>query len=168
MPESTSSSGKKGMRINKGLITAIGCLVVSLVFLYCSRTYPNLDADFMVVSAAMIPTIFSVIAVVMSVLLLVKAIVKPEFTEPLTELQKRGLIRGLLAIADCLVYVLLFKPLGYILSSMLAVFAMMLIFGNRKWWLMVLISVVLPILLYFAFHGLLQTNLPVGILTFLK
>lgn len=168
MPESTPSSEKKGIRINKGLITAIGCLVVSLLFLYCSRTYPNLDADFMIVSAALIPTIVSTIAVVMSVILLIKAIIKPEYTEPLTDQQKRGLLRGLFAILDCFVYVLLFKPLGYILSSMLAVFAMMLIFGNRKWWLMVLISVVLPILLYFAFHGLLQTNLPTGILTFLK
>lgn len=168
MPESTSSSEKKELRLNKGLITAIVCLAVSLIFLYCSRTYPNLQADFMIVSASLIPTIVSVIAVVMSVIMLIKAIVKPEYTEPLTELQKKGLLRGLLAIADCFVYVLLFEPLGYILSSMLAVFVMMIIFGNRKWWLMAVISVVLPIALYFAFHGLLQTNLPVGVLKFLK
>ena len=168
MPESTPSSEKKGIRLNKGLITAISCLAVSLVFLYCSRTYPNLQADFLVVSASMVPTLVSVIAVVMSVIMLIGAIVKPEYTEPLTDLQIKGFLRGLLAIVDCFVYVLLFKPLGYILSSMLAVFVMMLIFGNRKWWLMALISVVLPIVLYFAFHGLLQTNLPVGILTFLK
>ena len=100
----------------------------------------------------------------MSVLMVIKAIVKPEYREPLTALEKKGLLRGALTIVDCIAYILLFKPLGYILSSILAYFALMVIFGNRKWLQMVIMAIALPLVLYFAFFYLLQTNLPMGVL----
>lgn len=167
MPESNPAE-KKEFRLNKGLLTAIPCLLVSLAALYCSRTYPGLYADYMLVSAAFFPTVVSIVAVICSILMLIKAIVKPEYAEPLTAEQKKGYLRGVLTILDCLIYVLIFKPVGYIISTIAALFALMVIFGNRKWVPMAIISVVLPILLYLAFHYLLQTNLPVGILTFLN
>lgn len=163
MPEAASTE-KKGMRINKGLLTAIPCLVFSILCMVGSRTYPNLSASYMLVSASFFPTIVSGIAIAMSVLMLIKAIVRPEYREPLSAQEKKGLLRGCLTIVDCIVYILLFKPLGYILSSILAYFALMLIFGNRKWLQMIIMAIVLPLILYFAFFYLLQTNLPTGVL----
>lgn len=167
MSENNSVSEKKEIRFNKGLLTAIPCLLFSLVCLYCSRTYPKLSADYMLVSASFFPTIVSIIAIAMSVIMLIAAIIKPERSEPLDEQQKRGLIRGILAILNCILYVLIFKPVGYIISSIICLFFMMLIFGNRKWVTMMIISIVFPILLYLCFFYLLQTNLPMGILSFI-
>lgn len=163
MPEK-SSEQKKGLRINKGLLTAIPCLLFSVLCLVASRTYPKLSASYMLVSASFFPTIVSIIAIAMSLIMLIKAIVKPEIREPLTDLEKKGLLRGLFTIADCFVYILLFKRLGYILTSMICYFALMLIFGNRKWVQMIIMAIVLPLILFFAFTKLLGTNLPLGVL----
>ncbi|MCI7742410.1 MAG: tripartite tricarboxylate transporter TctB family protein [Clostridiales bacterium] len=165
MPEKTSEE-KKGMRINKGILTAIPCLIFSVLCLVASRTYPNLTASYMLVSASFFPTIVSVLAIIMSLIMLIEAIVKPDVRDPLTAQEKKGYLRGLLTILDCLAYLLLFKPLGYILSSILAYFALMVIFGNRRWVLMVIMSIVLPVALYLAFYYLLQTNLPMGVLQY--
>lgn len=165
MPEANVTEKKKGL--NKGLLTAIPCLILSIVCLVCARTYPKLQADYMLISASFFPTIVSIMMVVMSVIMLIEAIVKPKYAEPLTESQKKGYLRGLLAILNCIFYVLIFKPVGYIISSMIAVFLMMLIFGNRKWKLMIIVSIVLPIVLYLVFFYLMQTALPAGILQFM-
>ncbi len=102
--------------------------------------------------------------IVCSVVMLIKAIVKPEVRAPLSKKEKTAYTRGLLAILDCIVYALLFEPLGYIVSSTLALFVLMIIFGNRKWWLMALVSVALSVLLYLLFYYVMQTNLPAGVL----
>lgn len=167
MSENNSVSKKKEIRFNKGLLTAIPCLLFSLLCLYCSRTYPKLSADYMLVSASFFPTIVSILAIAMSLIMLITAIIKPDISDPLDEQQKKGLLRGLLAILNCLLYTLIFKPVGYIISSIVCLFIMMLIFGNRRWVPMIIISIVLPILLYLGFFYLLQTNLPMGILSFL-
>mgnify|MGYP004619295073 FL=1 len=167
MPEVNSTNEKKARGLNKGLLCAIPCLILSVVCLVCSRTYPKLQADYMQVSASFFPTVVSVMMVAMSVIMLIEAIVKPKYAEPLTPDQKKGYLRGLLAILNIIAYALLFKPLGYIVSSIIAVFLMMLIFGNRKWKIMIPISIILPIILYLVFYYLMQTALPAGILQFM-
>lgn len=154
---------KKPARLNRGLLTAIPCLAASCLCLIASRTYPNLTADYMAVSAAFFPTIVSAIMVAVSLIMLLFAFIKPDIVE-ISDATKRAYIRGLLAILICVIYVAIFKPVGYIVSSVLAVFAMMLVFGNRKWKQMIIISVVFPVLLYLAFYYGLSTNLPSGVL----
>ncbi|HBR08915.1 MAG TPA: hypothetical protein DD735_08495, partial [Clostridiales bacterium] len=61
-------------------------------------------------------------------IILIEAIVKPDIREPLSDTEKKAYLRGILAIADCIFYVAIFKPVGYIISSILALFAMMVIF----------------------------------------
>lgn len=169
MQNETTSTPQEGggMRINKGLICAIACLLFSILYLVAARTYPNLSADYMLVSASFFPTVVAVVMIICSVIMLVKAIVKPEIREPLTKKEKTGYLRAILTIIDCIIYSLLFEPLGYIISSALALFALMIIFGNRKWWLMAVVSVVLPILIYLLFYYVMQTNLPAGPLGFM-
>ena len=57
MPEVNSTNEKKARGLNKGLLCAIPCLILSVVCLVCSRTYPKLQADYMQVSASFFPTV---------------------------------------------------------------------------------------------------------------
>ncbi len=166
MPEGNAFDEKKGMRLNKGLLCAIPSLIFSLVCLYASITYPNLKTDYMQVSASFFPTVVSVIMAAVSLIMLIEAIVKPDIREPLSDTEKKAYLRGILAIADCIFYVAIFKPVGYIISSILALFAMMVIFGNRKWKAMIITSIAMPIVLYLVFYYALQTNLPAGVLQY--
>lgn len=166
--ESGNEKQEKRSGINRDLLTAVVCLAVSVTYMICARTYPNLSPSYLAVSAAFFPTIVAAVMIVCSLFMLIKAIIKPKQYEALTPEMKRGYLRGLLTILVSFLYVLAFKPVGYILSSMLAVFALMVIFGNRKWLLMCIITIVFPVLLYVAFRYGLNIKLPVGILTFLK
>ncbi len=163
----TEKIGKRSV-FNRDLLTACICLAVSCLYMYCARTYPNLNPDYLEVSASFFPTLVASVMIICSLSMLVKAIVKPKIYEPITPEKKRGLLRGILTILVCLLYVLAFKPLGYIPSSMLAVFAVMIIFGNRRWPVIIAVTIIFPILLYAAFRYGLKIKLPVGILTFLK
>lgn len=158
---------KKTRQINTGLLTAIPCLIVSCILLYIACTYPGLERDYLLVSARFFPRTVSIIMVVSSVWLLIDAILKPKKRDPLDAEEKVGYRRGVLAMICALGYVLTFKVLGYIVASIIVLFLMMLIFGNRKWVQMIIISIVFPIILYFAFKYGLKTPLPEGILEFL-
>lgn len=166
--EMNSAGSKRRLIVNKDFLTALVCLAVSVTYMICARTYPNLSPDYLEVSAAFFPTIVAAAMIVCSVCMLIKAIVNPKHYEPMTSTEKRGYLRGLLTILVCFVYVLIFEPLGYILSSMLAVFTLMIIFGNRRWPVVIAITVVFPIVLYVAFRYGLLIRLPAGILTFLN
>ena len=158
---------KKVKQINIGLLTAIPCLIVSCVLLGLVLAYPGLERDYLLVSARAFPRVVCILMVASSVWLLIDAITKPKLRAPLTAEEKVSFRRGVLAILCTLGYVLLFKTLGYIVSSVIVLFLMMLIFGNRKWKQMIIISIVFPVILYFAFKFGLKTPLPEGILEFL-
>lgn len=158
---------KKARQINVGLLTAIPCLIASCVLLYLTLSYPGLERDYLLVSARFFPRTVCIVMVAASIWLLIDAIIKPKKRDPLDAEEKVGYRRGVLAMICALGYVLLFKPLGYIVSSIVVLFLMMLIFGNRKWNQMIIISIVFPVILYFAFKYGLKTPLPEGILEFL-
>ena len=63
---------------------------------------------------------------------------------------------------------LLFKTLGYVLVSFLVCFAIMVLIGKRKWFQMILISLLVPLFMWLLFYILLKVNIPMGPLVFLR
>lgn len=58
----------------------------------------------------------------------------------------------------------LYKPLGYILATMLLMFATELILGYRNWKNMILLNVIGPVTLFVVFRLLFYIPLPYGVL----
>ena len=75
--------------------------------------------------------------------------------------------RGLSSSSPC-AYVLLFKPLGYVLDASIISFVIMALIGKRKWGVMALVSILVPFVMWLLFFKLLSVNIPMGPLTFLK
>ena len=76
---------------------------------------------------------------------------------------------GLLTIALLLIYSVLFNTLGFILSTVLYLFAQMLILSderNRKIPLFAVIAVVAPVVIYALFVYVIKMPLPAGLLSF--
>ena len=73
------------------------------------------------------------------------------------------LFAGLLA-ATFLAYTLLVKPLGYMLATFLFFMVFMFIYGERKWWRMLLVSLLFSVGVYFLFEKVFYIMLPNGIL----
>ena len=78
-------------------------------------------------------------------------------------------VGGLLTIALLLIYSVLFNTLGFILSTVLYLFAQMLILSderNRKIPLFAVIAVVAPVVIYALFVYVIKMPLPAGLLSF--
>jgi len=63
-----------------------------------------------------------------------------------------------------LVYIFIFEPVGYLISTALFLFIEARILGSRAWLRDALVSVVVSVAIYYFFNGLLKVGLPKGLL----
>ena len=116
-------------------------------------------------------TVFTVILLVQSVIKLLKM----EQTDPLAQkapsmnfVKDKGVLAALFLIALCALYVWGFRTLGYVLVSMILSGIVMWLIGVRKPVQLVLIAVLVPLGMWRVFYKLLQVNIPMGVLQFLR
>ena len=60
------------------------------------------------------------------------------------------------------------EPLGFVVTGALIMFCYGMLLGEKKWWRLAIVAVVLGIALHIAFSGLLGVNLPRGTVPFLR
>ena len=177
---------KKGrnLRVNKKTQTvAFANLVGSVIFLVIGvwawfqmanlqevkDTYAQPSAFPMAMIVGML--VFCVILLIQSVYYLVSmkdGSPGSEKAESINLLKDRGVQGALIVIALCVAFVLLFKPLGYVLTGALVAFVIMVLIGKRNWLQMVLVSLLIPLAMWTIFYKLLSVNIPLGPLTFLR
>lgn len=115
--------------------------------------------------------IFSVILLIQSILKLSKMDLNDPMVdkaESINLIKDKGVQGALIVIALCVAFVLLFKPLGYVLDAAIVGFAIMALIGKRKWGVMVLVAILVPFVMWLLFFKLLSVNIPMGPLSFLK
>ena len=83
-------------------------------------------------------------------------------------LKNKGVQAGVLVIVLCLAYAALFEVLGYVLASTIIAAIIMWLIGKRDVKQIVLVSVLVPLLMWFVFYKLLTVNNPMGVLEPLK
>ena len=115
--------------------------------------------------------IFTVILLVQSVFKLKKA--DPE--DPMMEacasiniISNKGVQAGVFVIVLCVAYAALFEVLGYVLASTIIAAVIMWLIGKRDVKQIALVSILVPLLMWFVFYKLLTVNIPMGVLTPLK
>ena len=82
----------------------------------------------------------------------------------LNPFKDKGVGAALLVIALCVVYVLLFDKLGYVLVSALVSMIIMWLIGKRNPVTVVLVSLLVPLVMWLVFYKLLTVNIPMGVL----
>ena len=92
----------------------------------------------------------------------------PEKAPSLNVLKDRGLQGALFVMALCVIYAMLFKPLGYVLDSFLICMIIMFLIGKRNPVQMVLISALVPLAMFIIFYKVLKVNIPMGPLKFIR
>lgn len=124
------------------------------------------------------PRIMIIGMAVFTVILLVQSVIKlleMEETDPLAQkapsmnfVKDKGVLAALFLIALCALYVWGFRTLGYVLVSMILSGIVMWLIGVRKPVQLVLIAVLVPLGMWLVFYKLLQVNIPMGVLQFLR
>ena len=115
--------------------------------------------------------VFTVILLVQSLISLKKMDPDDPNTQPaasINVLKNRGVQAGLLVIVLCILYVALFKTLGYVLASAIIAAVIMWLIGKRDVKQILLVSVLVPLLMWLVFYKLLTVNIPMGVLEPLK
>ena len=131
------------------------------------------------VQASTFPRVMIVGMVIFAVILLLQSIIKlmgamkptdPEAVEvsTLNPLKDKGLAAAYLVIILCVLFAALFKSCGYILCAMVLSMIIMILIGKRNWLQMILVSVLVPLLMWLVFYKVLTVNIPLGPLNFLR
>ena len=130
------------------------------------------------VQPATFPQIMCIGMMVFTVILLIQSIMKLQKMDPndpmmepsasINLLKNKGVQAGMFVIVLCVAYAALFEVLGYVLASAIAAAVIMWLIGKRDVKQIVLVSVLVPLLLWLVFYKLLPVNIPLGVLEFLK
>ncbi len=115
--------------------------------------------------------VFTVVLLVQSVCKLVKMNQDDpgaQKAESMNFIKDKGVLAALFVILLCALYVWAFRSLGYVLVSMILSAIIMWMIGVRKPVQLVLIAFLVPLGMWLVFYKLLQVNIPMGVLQFLR
>lgn len=128
--------------------------VLSIFFIIESLKLHNNQE--LALSPALFPLIVTSMGLFLSILLIFKGIKKTDYIR-----SDKGNIRlVLLIVALSFLYLILLERFSFILSSVIYLFLFTFILGERKWWLLILISTLTPVLIWYLFANLLGVYLP--------
>ena len=130
------------------------------------------------VQPATFPQVMCIGMMVFTVILLVQSLISLKKMDPddpniqpaasINVLKNKGVQAGLFVIVLCILYVALFKTLGYVLASAIIAAIIMWLIGKRDIKQILLVSVLVPLAMWLVFYKLLTVNIPMGILEPLK
>ena len=88
--------------------------------------------------------------------------VAPEESELADPSQRFHWGRVGLLVASVVAFAALLDVLGYLIAAPISVFGLLVTFGARRWWVMAVVAVVLPVLIFLLFTQVLGIYLPLG------
>ena len=162
---------------------AFANLIGSLIFIAVGvwaliQTYSFQEVKNTYVQAAVFPQIMCVGMLIFAIILLIQSIIKlmtMDENDPLAEpaasinfIKDRGVLAALFVMLLCVLFVVFFKPLGYVVCGAVLCFVIMVLIGKRNWLQMVLVSILVPLGMWLVFYKVLTVNIPMGPLQFLR
>ena len=162
---------------------AFANLIGSLIFIAVGvwaliQTYSFQEVKNTYVQAAVFPQIMCVGMLIFAVILLIQSIIKlmtMDENDPLAEpaasinfIKDKGVLSALFVMLLCALFVVFFKPLGYVVCGAVLCFVIMVLIGKRNWLQMVLVSILVPLGMWLVFYKVLTVNIPMGPLQFLR
>ena len=115
--------------------------------------------------------IFSAIVIIQSALKLKTMKEGDPMAEPtgsLNFIKNKGVLGALLVIVLCILFVALFKTLGYVLCAAIIGIVIMYLIGKRDIKIMLLVGILVPLGMWLVFYKFLAVNIPMGVLQPLK
>ena len=79
-------------------------------------------------------------------------------------IKDKGVLAALFVMLLCALFVVFFKPLGYVVCGAVLCFVIMVLIGKRNWLQMVLVSILVPLGMWLVFYKMLSVNIPMGVL----
>ena len=167
MKKSSESSNRNDpwyRRINYNTVTAIFLLILWTIMFFTIPYQIQKPMLFMGRSLmGLKPTLFPQLAILSLIFLNIWYLVisfRLKDKNLFTEVTRQGYFRIIASLVVFFAYALLFEHLGFVLSSVLVAGTLSTFYGNRNILVGILVSVGVPIGIYFVFTRLLKVSLP--------
>lgn len=147
---------KKSILKNNRLIEGIVIGLVSIFFIFESLKLHNNQS--WALSPALFPLIITVSVLLFSIGLIVKSL-RSDYKEP-DAVKSEGFKRLALIILISFLYLIILPKLHFLTATIIYLFLFLFILGERRWWLLGIISIVTPLLIQYIFGNLLDVFLP--------
>ena len=144
-------------------VGVIGILISAYV-IYTASGFPA-NQSAVDPGAAYFPILMSIFVIAMCLLLIVRSLMGKGVDIDETFAITPGIKRAGLGVLLFVCYCFLFKPLGFVLDSILLSFLGMLLLQNRKYIQMLIVSAATSIVIYVIFANFLGAKLPAGLLS---
>lgn len=162
--ESSNGSDSWYRHINYNTVTAIFFLILWTIMFFTIPYQIQKPMLFMGRSLmGLKPTLFPQIAILALIFLNIWYLVisfRIKDKNLFTEVTRQGYFRIIASLGVFCAYALLFERLGFVLSSVLVAGSLSTFYGNRNVLVGILVSVGVPIGIYFVFTRLLKVSLP--------
>lgn len=110
-------------------------------------------------SPYLFPLIISFILLILSISIIMQGLKDESEKKEKSKIDiKSLLIFGLV----CILYLLVFNFLGFVLSTIILLVLLMMLLGERRWWFILLVSVISSLVIYLLFAKYLSVMLPKG------
>ncbi len=140
--------------------TGLGIVILAVLVYYSSSQMPTDTAG---LGAGGFPKFVAVCLGGFGTILSIKAFLQiKKGKKDVRKLDLKELAFSGLLVAAFALYIALVKPLGYILSTTIFLFVFMLIYGERIWLRMVVISVAFSLIVFYLFTEVFNIMLPHG------
>ena len=171
------------MEVKKTQTKAFSNLIASLVLIAFEvwawlQTNNIKTAKKAAVQPSTFPRIMIIGMAVFTVILLIQSLMKlsnmkpddplAEKAETMNLFRDKGVLAALIVVLLCVGYVYFFKSLGYVVVSFLLCAIIMWMIGLRNPVKLILISLLVPLGMWLIFYKMLQVNIPMGWLQFLR
>ena len=87
-----------------------------------------------------------------------------ELAASINPFTNKGVAAALFVIILCILYTYLFDKLGYVLVSACISIIIMFLIGKRDLKIVIPVSILVPLIMWFVFYKLLTVNIPMGVL----
>lgn len=142
-----------------------GLLGLSLSFYIIIQSGKFPEDNVLLLGPSFFPRILAVLMLVMSTTLIITALLgKSARTAEKLDIRDPGIQRSIITLAATVIYLLLLKPVGFIVDTIVYLIFLMYLLKLRNYLQMVLVAVGVSVAVYYVFRVALNITLPLGIL----
>ena len=154
---------KKANFIFAALCAVLGFTIIGVTLGYRADFLAHYNAGGSPTGPELWPVVISVILLLCSGILVYKSLkITPEKDVPVV-LWSEGSRRAYISMIVLFIYAMILKPLGFIIATALMEFVFIKWFSKKKWYICLIISVLVSVIIYVVFRYLLNVSLGFGI-----
>ncbi|MEH7223459.1 tripartite tricarboxylate transporter TctB family protein [Bacillus sp. JJ1566] len=156
--------------MNKNIISGSVVLAFAIIFTIMAFRLPPSPSGSVVIGPSVFPGAIGILLILTSIILIISGLVelrqnkskivkvKGEQEEGEQQDKKKVILISLILFG----YVVLFVPLGYVISTVLFILGLSMYLDRKHWIRNIIYSLVFSITVYFVFDRLLSVYLPLG------